>query len=230
VSPRRSHDGRNGGANITPSESKRNEILEKIVPISRIGLDQLRYIGYSNGLHTNILGFAVKCPYCGHVTDRVVDSREIREGHAVWRRRECLDCSRRFTTYEEIDVQPIWVAKADRRREPFDRDKVRRGLQLALKKRPFSPGTIELIVEEIEQTLYQAGLKEVSTREVGEMVMEKLKSLDEVAYVRFASVYRKFEDANQFRDVLTLLNGSPDGTRSNGIPAGYNARRTESQR
>jgi transcriptional repressor NrdR len=153
----------------------------------------------------------MKCPFCGHLTDRVVDSREIREGHAIWRRRECLGCTRRFTTYEEIDAQPIWVVKADRRREQFDRDKVRRGLRLALIKRPVSPESVELIVEEIERSLYKSGTREVESREVGELVMRKLKSLDDVAYVRFASVYRKFEDARQFSDVLTYLNGSAAG-------------------
>lgn len=166
----------------------------------------------------------VKCPYCGHLTDRVVDSRENREGHAIWRRRECLGCTRRFTTYEQIDVQPIWVVKADRRREQFDREKIRRGLQLALKKRPVSPETVELIVEEIEQALYQSGSREVASREVGELVMRRLKSLDDVAYVRFASVYRKFEDARQFREVLTYLNGSADGR----APANRRALRPDS--
>lgn len=147
----------------------------------------------------------MKCPSCGHPEDKVTDSREIKDGGGVRRRRECLACSHRFTTYEYVEAAPLMVLKRDRRREPFDREKLRRGIQIALAKRPVSSETIEQITIEIEERCYELGAREIPSKRIGEIVMGKLRPLDEVAYIRFASVYRRFQDAGEFRKELESM-------------------------
>jgi len=147
----------------------------------------------------------VKCPYCGFQEDRVLDSRGIRDGEAIRRRRECLQCGRRFTTHEEIEEAQIRVIKKDGRRELFDRAKVMRGLALACHKRPVSSEALEQVVDEIERRLYDRGDREVPAAVIGERVIEALRALDPVAYVRFASVYREFQDATQFKEIVEVL-------------------------
>lgn len=147
----------------------------------------------------------MKCPYCGHNDDKVLDSRAVREGEGIRRRRECLACSRRFTTYEEIEEMRLTVVKRDERREPFDRSKILKGMLTACEKRPVSVAQLEDAVDEIERALYNRGDKEVRSVEIGEMVIERLRRLDQVAYVRFASVYRKFEDVTQFKELIDVL-------------------------
>ena len=140
----------------------------------------------------------MKCPFCGFTDSKVLDSRSSNEGRAIRRRRECLSCGRRFTTKEYIEDSPLMVKKRDGRREAFDRDKVRRGIQLACNKRPISSDTIETIVDRIESQLRDNNSMEISAQDVGLKVMEVLRELDEIAYVRFASVYRKFQDIEEF--------------------------------
>lgn len=149
----------------------------------------------------------MKCPYCGDQDkDHVLDSRPVREGAAIKRRRECEACKGRFTTFEEIEELRLMVVKGgNRSREPFDRAKLRRAVELACKKRPVNDDQISGVVDEIERQLYSRQDKEVPSSEVGEMVMERLRTLDQVAYVRFASVYRQFEDAQQFRQIVDRL-------------------------
>ena len=147
----------------------------------------------------------MKCPFCGHPEDKVVDSREGKEGHVVRRRRECLSCSRRFTTYERIDEIPFMVVKKDGRREPFDRTKLMTGLLRACEKRPVSMTALEKIVEEIENLVQESPEKELAASAIGERLMERLKEMDQVAYVRFASVYRQFGDLNEFMEELKGL-------------------------
>lgn len=147
----------------------------------------------------------MKCPYCGHKDDKVLDSRSVREGEGVRRRRECLACARRFTTYEEIEELRLTVVKKDERREPFDRSKILKGMLTACEKRPVSVAQLEAAVDEIERALYNAGRKEIRSVEIGDMVIEKLKRLDQVAYIRFASVYRQFEDVTQFKELVDVL-------------------------
>jgi transcriptional repressor NrdR len=147
----------------------------------------------------------VRCPYCGFLEDRVLDSRATREGEAIRRRRECLQCGRRFTTHEEIEESQIRVVKKDGRREPFDRAKIMRGLTLACHKRPVSSNTLERIADEIERQIYDRGEREVPASVVGETVVEALRGLDPVAYVRFASVYREFQDATQFKEIVDVM-------------------------
>jgi transcriptional repressor NrdR len=144
----------------------------------------------------------VKCPYCGFHEDRVLDSRAIRDGEAIRRRRECLRCGRRYTTHEEIEESQIRVIKKDGRREPFDRAKIMRGLTLACHKRPVSADALERVADAIERRIYDRGEREVPAGEVGDMVIEALRALDPVAYVRFASVYREFQDATQFAEIV----------------------------
>lgn len=147
----------------------------------------------------------MKCPFCGHIEDKVVDSREAKEGDAIRRRRECLRCRRRFTTYEHIeDVLPV-VVKKDGRRELFDRNKILGGLKKACEKRPVSMKVLEDIVSRIEKKAQESGEKEIPSSMIGEEVMRELQGLDEVAYVRFASVYREFKDINEFMDELKDL-------------------------
>jgi len=147
----------------------------------------------------------MKCPYCGHKDDKVLDSRSIREGEGIRRRRECIACGRRFTTYEQIEEMRLMVVKKDERREPFDRSKILKGMVTACEKRPVSVAQLEAAVDEIERALYNRGDKEVRSAEIGDMVIEKLRRLDRVAYVRFASVYREFEDVTQFKELVDVL-------------------------
>lgn len=144
----------------------------------------------------------MKCPYCNHLKDKVVDSREVGAGDAIRRRRECLSCGRRFTSYERIEEVPYLVVKKDGRREAFDRGKLLAGLHRACEKRPVSAKALTEIVDQIEQMIQEAPDREVEARQVGERVMEKLRELDKVAYVRFASVYRQFEDVEEFMQEL----------------------------
>lgn len=144
----------------------------------------------------------MNCPFCSHIEDKVVDSRTSKDGAAIRRRRECLACGKRFTTYERVeDILPM-VVKKDGRREPFDRGKILAGLKKACEKRPVSVERLEEIVGEIETSLQDRTEKEIPSSEVGEAIMRKLHDLDPVAYVRFASVYREFKDVNQFMDEL----------------------------
>jgi len=140
----------------------------------------------------------MKCLYCGENNDSVIDSREHGDGDFVRRRRECLSCKHRFTTYERIDEIPIMVIKKNGRREPFDRQKVLTGLLSACEKRPISPAKIEAIVNTIEKIVYESPARECATKKIGDLVMKKLKDIDQVAYVRFASVYREFNDVSEF--------------------------------
>ena len=144
----------------------------------------------------------MKCPYCRSKNDKVVDSRSIRNNQAVRRRRECLRCHKRYTTYEYVEEIPIMVIKSDNRREPFDRQKVLSGLIKACEKRPISLGKLESIVTKIEVYFQNKLIKEVKSKVIGEMIMKNLHTLDEVAYVRFASVYRQFRDVSQFTKEL----------------------------
>jgi len=151
----------------------------------------------------------MKCPFCGHQDDRVVDSRASSDG-SIRRRRECLSCTRRFTTYEHVEEQRLMVIKKDGRREPFDRRKLQSGLVKACEKRPISMDRLEQVVEEIERDISRSFEREVPTREIGERVMRRLHELDPIAYVRFASVYREFKDAEQFvRELRELLAQKP---------------------
>jgi transcriptional repressor NrdR len=147
----------------------------------------------------------MRCPFCHHLEDRVVDSRSSREGRAVRRRRECLACSRRFTTYEYIEERPLQVVKRAGEIEPYDRRKLLQSIVLATAKRPISAGEIDELIEEIEHTLDRSDATEVESRRLGEMVMERLKARDHIAYVRFASVYRNFQDLTEFFDELKEL-------------------------
>ncbi len=147
----------------------------------------------------------MKCPFCSHLDDKVVDSREARTGDLIRRRRECLQCNRRFTTYERIDEIPYMVIKKDGRREKFDRQKLLQGLLKACEKRPVPVGKLETIVDEAEQFVSEAPERERTTTEIGKLIMDKLKKLDKVAYVRFASVYLDFKDVKEFMDELKGL-------------------------
>jgi transcriptional repressor NrdR len=147
----------------------------------------------------------MRCPYCGHEEDRVVDSRTSKEGRAVRRRRECLECSHRFTTYEYIENVSLTIVKNDQRREAYDRQKLMMGLVAACKKRPISMKKIESIVDKIEDDMEKIGKTEFPSTEIGKMVMAELYKLDEVAYVRFASVYRKFKDISDFISEVKVI-------------------------
>ena len=147
----------------------------------------------------------MRCQYCGCLDSKVIDSRPTEEGSSIRRRRECLRCGRRFTTYEKIETSPIMVIKKDMRREPFNSDKIKKGLLHACQKRPVSMNDIDAIVEKVEKTVQTVGDAEISSRRIGEAVMDELKQLDEVAYVRFASVYRQFTDVSSFMDELNKL-------------------------
>ena len=143
----------------------------------------------------------MKCPFCGHDDSKVVDSRPTDEGTSIRRRRECLKCLKRFTTYETVERMPLMLVKRDGTRQPYDRQKLLGGLVKACEKRPVSLMQLEQIVDNVEQRV----LSEVSSKTIGELVMEQLRSVDEVAYVRFASVYRQFKDINTFMDELNTL-------------------------
>ncbi len=154
----------------------------------------------------------MNCPFCSKNNDRVVDSRESRDGATIRRRRECLDCGRRFTSYEQIEAIPYLVVKADGRREEFSRTKLLSGLMRACEKRPIPAKRQEDIVELIEQRLHLKEEREISTQEIGATVMDELRELDPVAYVRFASVYRRFEDIGAFVEEVRSLLGQPSSS------------------
>jgi transcriptional repressor NrdR len=147
----------------------------------------------------------MKCPYCAHLGDKVVDSRESKEGDAIRRRRECLECGRRFTSYERIDEIPYMVVKKDGRRERFERQKLVAGLLKACEKRPVRISALEAIADKIEALLQEKPEREIATADIGALVMRELKHLDKVAFVRFASVYRNFRDVDEFKDELNAL-------------------------
>lgn len=150
----------------------------------------------------------MKCPYCGHSKHKVVDSRDSREGTAIRRRRECLDCGRRMTTYEQVELTPLMVLKKDGSRERFDRGKLMGGLLRACEKRPVTGAQLESICDKVQMLAQDQGDREINSQQIGELVMEQLRDIDEVAYVRFASVYRHFRDVNAFMDELKGLLGS----------------------
>jgi transcriptional repressor NrdR len=147
----------------------------------------------------------MKCPYCTGQRNKVIDSRLNREGESIRRRRECLDCGRRFTTYEKVEDFSLMVIKKDGSREPFDKNKITMGMIKACEKRPISVNVVEDFISELEREFHERGEREVESQEIGERVIKKLYEIDEVAYVRFASVYRSFKDVNQFMDELRDL-------------------------
>jgi transcriptional repressor NrdR len=147
----------------------------------------------------------MKCPYCGFAQDRVVDSRESKEADSIRRRRECERCRKRFTTYERVDEIPYLVVKKDGRREKFERQKVLSGILRACEKRPVPAAQLEALVDEVETSLIDSSERERSTSEIGEMIMSRLKTLDTVSYIRFASVYRDFADLGEFKEELERL-------------------------
>ena len=153
----------------------------------------------------------MKCPYCGEVDNKVIDSRLSKDASVIRRRRECIDCTRRFTTYEHIEEIPIMIIKKDGRREIFNRDKVRSGIKRACEKRNISMNLIEEFIDELERDLRETGEKELPASAIGEKIMGKLHELDDVAYVRFASVYREFKDVNDFfAELKTLLSNQKE--------------------
>lgn len=159
---------------------------------------------------------AMKCPYCGFTQDRVVDSRESKEADSIRRRRECEGCNKRFTTYERIDEIPYMVVKKDGRREKFDRQKVLSGLLHACEKRPVPAVNLQQIVDETEAFVVDSPERERSTNEVGELIMNRLKNIDTVAYIRFASVYRDFKDVREFKAELEELLSGKDAKKRKG--------------
>ena len=158
----------------------------------------------------------MRCPYCGFAQDRVVDSRESKEADAIRRRRECEGCNKRFTTYERIDEIPYMVVKKDGRREKFERQKVLSGLLHACEKRPVSAAALERIVDETEAYVVDSAERERSTSAMGELIMSRLKEIDTVAYIRFASVYRDFKDVREFKAELEELLGGRDAKKAKG--------------
>ncbi len=147
----------------------------------------------------------MRCLFCGHLESKVIDSRSTEEGTTIRRRRECLECGKRFTTYEKIETIPMIVVKKDGLRETWDREKVLNGILRACEKRPVTLSDIERLIDDIESKLYNMLEREVTSEKIGEMVMERLKDLDDIAYVRFASVYRQFKDINSFMDELAKI-------------------------
>ncbi len=147
----------------------------------------------------------MKCPYCKANDDKVLESREVHDGSSVRRRRECTVCGRRYTSYEKVEEMTVLVVKKDQRREPFDRMKIQRGIMTACEKRPISLAQVESVVDEIELEVYDRENKEITSSELGDMVIERLEKLDRVAFVRFASVYRQFEDVTQFKEIVDVL-------------------------
>jgi transcriptional repressor NrdR len=145
----------------------------------------------------------VNCPYCGHIDSKVIDSRDVNDG--IRRRRQCLRCEMRFTTYERLQRASLFVIKKDRRREEFDREKLLSGIRKACEKRPLTSGVVAELVDDIEAELYQTGKAEVTSSVIGDMVMARLKTLDHIAYIRFASVYRKFEDITTLKEEVDSL-------------------------
>jgi len=147
----------------------------------------------------------MRCPFCAALEDRVVDSRESRDGDVIRRRRECVRCGRRFTSYEKIESLGFQVVKRDERREPYDREKLMQGLQVACRKRPVPQAELDRVADGIEAAMHDSGEREISSQQLGRMVMDRLRDLDPVAYVRFASVYRRFEDVDAFVKELHRL-------------------------
>ena len=147
----------------------------------------------------------MKCRYCASIESKVIDSRPTEDGSAIRRRRECINCGKRFTTYEKIEEIPIMVVKRDGRREPFDSEKIRMGVRKACEKRPVAADVQDKLVEDVSREVFNTLASEVTTRDIGEIVMRKLKDVDEVAYVRFASVYREFKDTQTFMKELQHL-------------------------
>lgn len=147
----------------------------------------------------------MKCPFCNHDNTRVVDSRPVDDNTAIRRRRMCDECGKRFTSYEKVETIPLIVIKKDMNREQYDRSKLEAGVLRACHKRPISAGQIEKMVDSIEQEIYNRGEREIASQKIGEMVMDRLKDIDAVAYVRFASVYREFKDVNTFMDELKKM-------------------------
>ncbi len=177
----------------------------------------------------------MKCPYCGEFNNKVIDSRLSKDGQAIRRRRECLGCDRRFTTYEQAEEMEVMIVKKDGRREPFSREKVRAGMQRACEKRNISMNVIDAFLDELEQDLRESGKKEIPAHVIGEKVMTRLHGMDGVAYVRFASVYREFKDVNDFVSELKSLldreearNGRKQRTEDSGQRAEDGGQRTES--
>jgi transcriptional repressor NrdR len=156
----------------------------------------------------------MKCPYCGFAQDRVVDSRESKEADSIRRRRECEGCNKRFTTYERIDEIPYMVVKKDGRREKFERQKVLSGLLHACEKRPVSAAKLEAIVDETEAFLVDSPERERTTNQIGELIMNHLRTIDKVAYIRFASVYRDFKDVREFKEELEHLLNSREASKT----------------
>lgn len=152
----------------------------------------------------------MRCPFCGEENTKVIDSRPAEDGNSIRRRRLCEKCARRFTTYEKIETIPLLVVKKDETRVPYERSKIEGGVLLACHKRPVSSSQIGALIDEVENAIFNSGETEVRTTLIGELVMEKLKKLDQVAYVRFASVYREFKDARTFMDELEKLSGEED--------------------
>jgi transcriptional repressor NrdR len=162
----------------------------------------------------------MKCPFCGYIEDKVVDSRESREGESIRRRRECLKCERRFTSYERIDEIPYMVVKKNEQREPFDRNKVMAGILRACEKRPIPAAKLDAIVNSVEKYVQESAERERPTTKIGDMIMRRLKELDKVAYVRFASVYLEFEDVTEFMAELKTLVRTRQGGASSGKRTG----------
>ncbi len=161
----------------------------------------------------------MRCPQCGYEEDKVVDSRPSQDNRAIRRRRECLSCGTRFTTYEYVEQSVLIVLKSDGRREPFDRAKLLHGIRLACNKRPVTSAQIDLMVQEIEAAIHDLGKGEIDSKQIGELVIAKLREVDEVAYIRFASVYRDFQDMNEFIDELNRMRkhkGKRSGPPSSG--------------
>ena len=166
----------------------------------------------------------MRCPFCGNTEDRVVDSRESKEGDVIRRRRECVQCERRFTSYEKIEHLPFQVVKRDQRREPYDREKMMQGLNIACRKRPISGRQLEEVADSIERAMQESNEREISSQDLGFLVMERLRDLDTVAYVRFASVYRRFEDVEAFvRELHQLTEAEKEAAQS---PSGQTPRRS----
>ena len=159
----------------------------------------------------------MNCPYCGYCDSKVIDSREVNDG--IRRRRQCLSCSSRFTTYERLQPASLFVIKKDERREEFNRDKLLAGIHRACEKRPLPTGTVDKLADDIEAELYQLGKAEITSAVIGDMVMERLKSLDYIAYIRFASVYRQFTDITALKQAVdTLVNSGVEVTSPTQLP------------
>ncbi|MBQ1935226.1 MAG: transcriptional repressor NrdR [Clostridia bacterium] len=152
----------------------------------------------------------MRCPFCDFEESKVVDSRPTEEGGAIRRRRECLSCGKRFTTYEKIERVPVMIVKKDKTREPFDKEKLLRGLLRACEKRPIPFQVLDELAADVEMVVYNSLEREITTNQIGELVMQRLKKIDDIAYVRFASVYRQFTDLNSFREELNKILGDKE--------------------